>query len=147
LLYGCVPSIDYAQRFDADDPYPSGDGHFEPIEWVEKLEKPDNSIFVSSCGGNNIRENLKGIYLGYKSADKILGEGVKEYIIALERLLKSNKKIMLCTQYKPCIKQNTYQIYKYFTKERLVEIMECFYPIAFEFARKNKLPILDLTRS
>jgi len=147
LLYGRVPIIDYVERFQADDPYPSGSDKFKPIEWVEKFEKPENSIFVSSCGGNNIRENLKGIYIGWTNPNKILKKAVEEYMESLERLLKSNKKIMLCTQYKPCTEQDTYQIYKAFTKEKMTEIMQCFYPALFEFARKHKLPVLDFTRS
>ena len=147
LLYGNVPSIDYQQRYQAGDPYPSGSDKFKPLDWVEKFENPSNSIFISSCGGNNIRENLKGIYIGYTSAERVLRKGAKEYITALERMLKSNKKIMICTQYKPSTIQNDYQIYKYFTKERMVEIMDLFYPILFEFARKHNLPILDFTRS
>lgn len=71
----------------------------------------------------------------------------QNYIEMLQRLLKKNKKIVLCTQYMPSLKDSSYQIYEILSKEKVVGIMKLFYPALFEFAREHCLPILDFTRS
>jgi hypothetical protein len=71
----------------------------------------------------------------------------ENYIEVLQRLLKKNKKIVLCTQYKPSLKDSSYHIYEILSKDKVVGIMKMFYPALFEFAREHGLPILDFTRS
>jgi len=147
MLEGAIPAIDMNYRSKEDDPYPSGFKIFEPLKWVEKLENPSNSIFVISCGGNDIRVKLAEIAYGKVKAEEVLLAGAQNLIKIITKLLALNKKVVICTQYKPCTEQDNYRIYDVFSRDQMVDLLTGFYPLLFEFARKNKIPILDFTKS
>lgn len=147
MLEGCMPCISMGARHTVGDSFPSGEGEFKPLDHTDALENAEHSIFVVSVGGNDIREELRNIYMGTADVPAVMQRAVKNYTQMLERLLKKNKKVVLCTQYKPSLKDNTYQIYEILGKEQVVQIMKLFYPPLFELARAYNLPILDFTRS
>merc|ERR1712196_271495 len=90
VLTGEVPSISKGKRAQCDDPFPNETGKFCPFDWIDKMEKPENSIFVLSVGGNDIRELLYQIHQGLADVDQAVMETVMRYRQILTQLMQRN---------------------------------------------------------
>jgi len=158
VLNGAYPSISFAARHAAGDPFPVKRfeaGLFKPLSAMRQLkeEGKDIKIALLSVGGNDVREILGRM----EHLPKRVGMFRKNYPAIVDEIRKITPNLILMLQYQPSFKDDShYGVYRALGKlvnnpslsvPCLNALMEEVYGDVFKLAKEYQLPIVDLPNS